>query len=453
MNKSLQKVHFIAIGGSAMHNLALTLHDAGVEVTGSDDVIYDPSKTRLADAGILPPRFGWFPEKITPDLDAVIVGMHARSDNPELLRAKELGIPLYSYPEFLYRHAKDKTRLVVAGSHGKTTVTAMVIHVMTRAGLDTDFMVGSQLRGFQRMIRLTPDAPYMVIEGDEYPTSPLDPRPKFLHYKPHHTVITGIALDHINKFDTFDKYLEQFAAYVRTIEPGGTLVYFEEDPHLPKLATLRDDIRKIPYRTPSYEIIDGIYYLITPYGRVPMKIFGRHNMQNAEGARLLLQAIGVDDRTFYDHIRTFEGAGMRLETLYDDGNTVIIRDFAHAPSKVKASVEAVRERYPDKKLTAVLELHTYSSLNKKFIPHYKGTLEPADEAVVFYSPEAVKIKRLDPIEPEFIRQAFGRPDLKVFTDDREFKRYMENLPKDNNVLLLMSSGHLGGIEVRDLVEE
>ncbi len=444
------KIHFISIGGSAMHNLALTLHDKGVRVTGSDDIIYDPSKSRLEKAGLLPGRFGWFPEKITPDLDAVIVGMHARTDNPELLRAKALGLNIYSYPEYLYEHAKNKKRIVIAGSHGKTTLTAMVLYVLHQAGKDVDYMVGSQLEGFDRMIRLTDDAEYMVIEGDEYPTSPLDPRPKFFHYKPHFTVITGIALDHINKFENWEKYTEQFEKYIQTVEPGGVLVYFEDDERLNKIAGLRSDIKRIPYSTPPYSIENGIYYLHTPQEKIPLKIFGEHNMQNLEGARKLLNQVGIDDRTFFTHIRDFKGASMRLEKLYEDDNFTLIRDFAHAPSKVRASVKAVRTLYPDRKLYAVLEIHTYSSLNKNFLPEYKDALHPADVASVFYSPEAVKIKRLDPIEPEFIKSAFNREDLHVFSQPEDFQAFVYNLNKNSAVLLLMSSGHLGGLDLEKL---
>ncbi len=450
LKKSMIKIHFIAIGGSAMHNLALTLHDQGIQISGSDDIIYDPSKSRLKKAGILPEKFGWYPEKITPDLDAVIVGMHARNDNPELLRARELGLKIYSYPEFLFEHAKDKTRIVVAGSHGKTTVTSIVLHILHKAGVDTGYMVGSQLPGFDRMIRLTENANFMVLEGDEYPTSPLDPRPKFHLYKPHYTIITGIALDHINKFENWDVYVQQFEKYIQTIEPGGTLVYFKEDHRLKKLTEIRNDIEKIPYNTPEYEVKNGIYHLVTAFGKIPLKIFGKHNMQNIEGARILLNSIGIDNETFYRHIRTFQGAAMRLETVYRNENLVIIRDFAHAPSKVKASVSAVRELYPDKQLTAVLEIHTYSSLNKKFLPEYKGTLNPADLSVVFYSPQAVQIKRLEPIDPAYIRQAFGKSDLKVFNDPEKFKEFLYQMDKTNRVILLMSSGHLGGLDLEKL---
>ncbi len=448
----MKRYHFIAIGGSAMHNLALALHDKGYQITGSDDVIYDPSKTRLAEAGLLPPEFGWFPGKITPDLDGVIVGMHAQPDNPELLKAKELNLPLYSYPEFLYEHAKDKKRVVIAGSHGKTTITATLLHVLKQAGQNPDFMVGSLLEGFDRMVKLTAEAPVMILEGDEYPTSPLDPDPKFLHYKPHIALVTGIALDHINKFETWEKYVEQFKRFIQSAEPGGTLIWFQDDPRLQKIVRSRNDLKLIPYGTPPYTVKNKRFYLVDPETRreYPLQIFGKHNMQNLEGARLLANELGVDNQTFYEAVTTFGGASQRLQKIYDDGNTVIIRDFAHAASKVKASVNAVRELYPGKKLIAVQELHTYSSLNKKYLPEYAGAMDPADTAVIFYDPEALRIKRREPIEPEFIKQAYRRPDMHVFTKPVDFHRFLYKLLKDNTVLLLMSSGSLAGLDLETL---
>ncbi len=446
----MKKVHFIAIGGSAMHNLALSLHDKGYRVTGSDDIIYEPSKSRLAKEGLLPESFGWFPEKITPDLDAVIVGMHAKPDNPELLRAKELGLKIYSYPEFIYEQAKDKKRIVVAGSHGKTTTTAMLIHAARKHGLDPDFMVGSSLEGFDRMIKLTEEADFIILEGDEYPTSPLDPRPKFMLYRPHHAIITGIALDHINKFENWDVYTGLFKDFIDTIEAGGSLAYFAEDERLAKLAGKREDIRYIPYGTPDYKVKNNVFYILHEGKEYPVKIFGKHNMQNIEGASVLAGQMGIPKEKFLEYLADFKGASLRLEKVYEDGSTVIIRDFAHAPSKVKASVAAVREMYPDKRLLAVLELHTYSSLNRKFIPEYKGSLDPADEAVVFYSPEAIRIKRLEKVEPEFIYAQFGKENLRVMDSPQDFLKYMYAQNPENTVFLLMSSGNLADMDLQKL---
>ena len=449
----MPKFHFIAVGGSAMHNLALTLADKGYRITGSDDVIYEPSYSRLKKAGILPEKFGWFPEKITPDLDGIIVGMHAKPDNPELKKALELGLPVYSYPEFLYREAANKKRVVIAGSHGKTTTTAALIHVLDKNGIHPDFMVGSLLEGFDRMVRITGSADTFIFEGDEYPTSPLDPRPKFLHYKPHIAVITGIALDHINVFKTWEDYIRQFELFIDTIEPGGTLIYFEEDDNLKKLAGKRSDIRYIPYGTPDYEVKDKRFFLIDRKTgeEIPLKIFGKHNMQNLEAVRLLAQETGIDDTRFYDAVKDFSGASLRLQKLVDSDSWTLIRDFAHAASKVRASVAAVRELYPDRKLLAVQELHTYSSLNKDYLPEYAHALDPADEAVIFYDPEALRIKNREPIEPDFIRRAYKREDLKIFTDAESFKNFLYDKEKQGSVWLLMSSGNLGGLDIEKLI--
>ncbi len=448
------KYHFIAIGGSAMHNLALALHEQGHQVTGSDDEIYEPSRSRLKEAGLLPPQVGWFPEKITPDLDGIILGKHAHADNPELQRAKELGLKIYSYPSFLYEHAKDKKRIVIGGSHGKTTTTSMLLHALRQAGLDTDFMVGSQIKGFDRPLRLSAEAPMMVLEGDEYPTSALDMRPKFFLYQPHIAVLTGVALDHINVFKDWETYKEQFRRFIdEYIRPGGILIYNSEDETLRELAGRRKDITYIPYKTPDYEVKDRRFYVLHNGKAFPMKVFGAHNMQNMAAAAEVAALLGIDREDFYRFMTGFEGASLRLEPIYAKDNKIIIRDFAHAPSKVKASVKAVREMYPDLPLKAVLELHTYSSLNKRFIPEYRGALDPADVAAVFYSPHAVAIKRLEPVEPSFIKEAFGRPDLQVFTSPADFHAWLFEQLAAPCVLLLMSSGNLGGLDLEKLKQQ
>ncbi len=450
----MPRFHFIAIGGSAMHNLALTLLDKGYTVTGSDDEIYEPSRSRLERAGLLPDKLGWYPERITPGLDGIILGKHARADNPELLRARELGLPVYSYPEFIYEQSRDKRRVVIGGSHGKTTTTAILLHGLVRNGRQPDFMVGSQLKGFDRMIRLTNSADTIVLEGDEYPTSPLDDRPKFFHYRPHIAVLTGIALDHINVFKTPENYAAQFRRFITDyIEPGGTLIYNAEDPVLRDLARLRPDLKVIPYRTPDYRVDDRRFILQHDGREYPLRIFGRHNMQNLAAAATAAQELGIEPKDFYRAVQDFEGASLRLEKIFDNGRCVIYRDFAHAPSKVRASVQAVRELYPHRRLKAVLELHTYSSLSKEFIPNYRGSLDAADRAAVFYSPHAVAIKRLQPVEPEFIRQSFGKEGLQVFNDPAVFKEYVYGLPEPGSVILLMSSGALGGLDIDKLKQQ
>ena len=447
-------IHFIAIGGAAMHNLAIALHKKGYKVTGSDDEIFDPSKSRLETYGLLPEKFGWFPEKIKPDIDAIILGMHAKPDNPELRKAQELGLNIYSYPEYLYLQSQNQKRVVVAGSHGKTTITSMILHVLAAQNKDVNYMVGSQLKGFETMVKLDDRLDTIILEGDEYLSSPIDPRPKFLWYRPHLTVISGIAWDHMNKFPDKQDYINQFARYIDTIEPGGTLIYNEEDTALKDLVKQhQNNIKTIAYRTPEYEKDGNHFFIITEQGKIPMQILGAHNMQNTEAARLICNELGVSNTDFYQAMQSFKGADKRLEKLVETDNSVVFKDFAHAPSKVGASVKAVKESYPDKKVVAVLELHTYSSLNRKFLPEYKDKLNAADEAIVFYSPKAVALKGLDPIPPELIVKEFNYPGLKVFTDPVKLHRYLYDLDLNNTALLLMSSGNYGGLDFEKIINK
>jgi len=441
------RVHFIAIGGSAMHNLALALHAKGYHVTGSDDTIFDPSKTRLEKKGLLPESFGWFPEKISNKLDAVILGMHAKADNPELLKAKELDLTIYSYPEFLYQQAKHKTRVVIGGSHGKTTITSMILHVMHYHGREVDYMVGAQLEGFETMVRLTEDADFMVLEGDEYLSSPIDRRPKFHLYKPNIALLSGIAWDHINVFPTYENYVEQFDIFVNEITNGGAIVYNQEDPEVKKVVEgSPNPIKKYPYKTPAYQVEYGTTLLQTPEGLMPVEIFGKHNLNNLEGARWICQLMGIDADDFYEAIASFSGASKRLEKLAESATSVAYKDFAHSPSKVMATTRAVKDQYPDRQLLACLELHTYSSLNPEFLYEYNSALDAADTAVVFYSPHAVEIKKLQPISEEQIAKAFQRDDLVIFTDPSKFKEYLFSQNMENKSLLLMSSGNYGGLD-------
>lgn len=450
----MKKIHFIAIGGSAMHNLALAMHSKGYRVTGSDDAIFEPSKTRLKNKGLLPEETGWFADKITEDIDAIILGMHAKEDNPELLKAKELNLKIYSYPEFLYEQSKHKTRVVIGGSHGKTTITSMILHVMNYHNIDVDYMVGAQLEGFDTMVHLTRENDFIVLEGDEYLSSPIDRRPKFHLYKPNIALLSGIAWDHINVFPTYENYLEQFEIFIDQITNGGILVYNEEDKDLKALAeNTTNAIRKIPYRTPEYFVEDGTTYLTTPEGDMPIEVFGKHNLNNLMGAKWICQNMGVDEVDFYEAIASFKGASKRLEKISENKDRVIFKDFAHSPSKVKATTEAVKEQYPGCTLVACLELHTYSSLNAEFLKEYQSALDRADIAVVFYSPETVKIKRLDEVTQEQIAKAFNRNDLIIYTHPQEFEAYLYKLNLKNSVLLLMSSGNYGGLDLEVLKEK
>ena len=449
-------VHFIAIGGSAMHNLALALHNKGYQVTGSDDTIFEPSKSRLEAKGLLPEHFGWFPEKITDKLDAIVLGMHAKADNPELLKAQELGLKIYSYPEFLYEQSKDKTRVVIGGSHGKTTITSMILHVMHYHDRDVDFMVGAQLEGFDVMVKLTEDNDFIVLEGDEYLSSPIDRRPKFHLYKPNIALLSGIAWDHINVFPTYENYEEQFKIFVDSIVRGGSINYNEEDEAVKRIVEASENpIRKLPYHTPEYTVEDGETLLETPEGPMPIEVFGKHNLNNLAGAKWICQHMGIDEDDFYEAISTFKGASKRLEKIAETNNSVAYKDFAHSPSKVSATTKAVKEQYADRTLVACLELHTYSSLNAEFLKEYKGALDAADVAVVFYSPHAVEIKKLEAVTHQQIADAFERDDLIIYTNPDDFKNYLFSHNFDNKALLLMSSGNYGGLDfdaVKVLIE-
>ena len=448
-------IHFIAIGGSAMHNLAIALHNKGYHVTGSDDTIHDPSKSRLEKKGLLPKAFGWFPEKITQDIDVIILGMHAKEDNPELLQAQDMGLKIYSYPEFLYEQSKDKTRVVIGGSHGKTTITSMILHVLAYNDRAVDYMVGAQLEGFETMVNLTQENEFMVLEGDEYLSSPIDRRPKFHLYKPNIALLSGIAWDHINVFPTFEGYVEQFRIFTDSLTNGGIMVYNEEDAIVKEVVeSSTHTIKKYPYSTPTYEIEDGITAIDTPDGMMPLEIFGDHNLQNLAGAKWICQHMGIDEDDFYEAIASFKGASKRLEKIAENKQTVIFKDFAHSPSKVKATTEAVKKQYAQREVIACLELHTYSSLNAEFLSEYKGALDQADKAVVFYSPHAVKIKQLDQVTTAQIETAFDREDLIIFTNPTEFKGFLFSQNLEQKALVLMSSGNYGGLdfeEVKDLI--
>jgi len=479
-NMKVSKVHFIAIGGSAMHNLAIALCQKGITVTGSDDEIFDPARGRLEKYGLLPAEEGWHPERITKDLDAVVLGMHARVDNPELLRAQELGLKIYSYPEYLYEQSKDKLRIVIGGSHGKTTTTAMILHVLAHCGIEADYMVGAQLKGFDVMVRLSHTAKVMVIEGDEYLTSPIDRRPKFHLYHPNVGIITGIEWDHINVFPTFDIYREQFAKFIDLIEPNGALIYCDEDAEVHRVAVenQRTDIQKLPYVCPEHKVVDGV----TEIGRTKLRIFGHHNLLNLTAARLACRQVGVTDEQFDEAIATFEGASKRLELVKKNDTCAVYKDFAHAPSKLRATIHAMREQYPDRQLVACMELHTFSSLTQEFLQQYAHSMDEADVRYVYFSQHALQLKKLPPLDPDEVKAAFeGTMDnvgkmpalhpVEVFTDSKKLVECVIALMRKcvnadapstdaltqshNNAinLLMMSSGNFDGIDFAALADE
>ena len=450
-----RKVHFIAIGGAAMHNLALALNTKeGYEITGSDDEIFEPSRSRLQKAGLLPAEFGWFPEKIHKELEAVILGMHAREDNPELLKAKELGIKVYSFPEYLYEQTQNKTRVVIGGSHGKTSTTAMILFVLRRLNIPADYMVGAQIEGFDNMVSLSNEARIAVFEGDEYLTSPIDLRPKFHLYRPHIALLTGIAWDHINVFPTFDNYVEQFRIFSHLIEKEGRLIYFEGDENLCVIASnVRDDIAAIPYNTPSYKVVDGKTTMTIQDQQVPLQIFGEHNLQNLMGAFAVCLQLGVKKEDFLQIIAEFGGAANRLQKIAENKTSVAYKDFAHSPSKLKATVKAVKTQFPDRKLVACMELHTFSSLTKEFLPEYKGSMDEANIAYVYYNPEVIEHKKLDVITEEQVAAAFGGKNLKVFTDTNKLQAELRAIDYTNKNLLLMTSGNFSGVDLVQFAKE
>lgn len=443
------RIHFIAIGGSAMHNLAIALHKKGFQISGSDDVIFEPSSSRLDNYGLLPANFGWFTENITADIDAIILGMHARLDNPELLKAQELGLKIYSYPAYIYEQSKDKLRVVIGGSHGKTTITSMILHVLNYYNRDFDYLVGAQLSGFDTMVKITDEAPVIIIEGDEYLASPIDRRPKFHLYKANIAVISGIAWDHINVFPTFGEYVTQFDLFIETILPKGKLIYCENDLELRKIVVnSKANIERIPYAIPKHTVKDGVTYLLP--NEVPLKVFGDHNLMNLNAAKLVCQQLEINEQDFMKAIASFTGAAKRLELLSSRNHTNVYKDFAHSPSKLKATIEAVKAQFEDRKLVACIELHTFSSLNKSFLAEYKNTMNDADLAIVYIDEKTFQHKKMEPLNEIDVQTSFADDKLIFFNEADALSSYLIGLDFKYSNLLLMSSGNFGGIDLNNL---
>ena len=443
-------VHLIAIGGSAMHNIALALHDKGFNVSGSDDYIFNPSKDRLKKKGLLPSKLGWFPDRINIKIDAIILEMHAKSDTPELLKAQKLKIPIYSYPEYIYNQSKEKKRIVIAGSHGKTSITSMILHVLQKCKIECDYMVGAQLDGFDNMVKLTKENKIIILEGDEYLSSPLDMRPKFLWYKPHIAVVSGIAWDHINVFPTFISYLNQFKTFIKSIRE--TLIYFDGDTNLNNIINKSLKCKLIPYNIISHEINNGITFLKIKNNNLPLNIFGDHNLQNLNAAKSVCEQLGVSEFDFFQAINSFKGASKRLEVVLKLENATLFKDFAHSPSKLLATISAVKKQFKTRKLVACMELYTFSSLNKNFLNQYKGSMDNADTAIVYYNPKSLEKKKSKfKIKTEDIFESFGRKDLIVFDDSKKLKNYINSLNWNNKNLLMMSSGNFDEIDFQDLI--
>jgi UDP-N-acetylmuramate: L-alanyl-gamma-D-glutamyl-meso-diaminopimelate ligase len=451
----MQRIHFIAIGGSAMHNLALALHQKGLNITGSDDEIREPSKSRLAKYGLLPTYEGWNPDMVTNKLDAVILGMHARKDNPELLKAQALGIHIFSYPEFLYEQTKDKKRIVIGGSHGKTTITSMILHVLKYHKKNFDYMVGAQIEGFDTMVKLSHDAPIAIFEGDEYLTSPIDPRPKFHLYQPHIAVISGIAWDHINVFPTFDIYKDQFAQFIQLIKTGGSLFYCEADSDLKQVVeNTTVSINKVAYGVSTYEIKNNITYIFDDQKNpIELKIFGQHNLMNLNAAKLVCNQLDISDAAFFEAIQSFTGAARRLEKIGEKKDLVIYKDFAHSPSKVKATIKSINEQFTNCRTIALLELHTFSSLNANFLEEYDSAMNGVDEAVVYYNPKVIEHKKLSDISIEQVKAAFKREDIQIYTDAEKIKPIVLKKHEGATVIVFMTSGNFDGLDLNALALE
>jgi UDP-N-acetylmuramate: L-alanyl-gamma-D-glutamyl-meso-diaminopimelate ligase len=435
-----------------MHNLAIALHRKGYLVTGSDDEIVEPSKGRLQQLDLLPAAIGWFPEKIHAGLQAVILGMHARIDNPELLKAQALGIRIYSYPEYIYSQCEDKQRVVIAGSHGKTSITSMILHVLRFHQRKFDYVVGARLEGFETTVKLTEAAPVVIIEGDEYLSSPLDRRPKFLHYRHHVGLISGIAWDHINVYPTFEAYVRQFEEFADTTPKSGTLIYDETDDLVAVICRKeRDDVTSMEYNIHPHVIRNGQTFLLTAESdEIPVRVFGEHNMKNINGARTVCNKIGISDPRFYEAIQTFTGAANRLELLGQNATTTVYKDFAHAPSKLEATTHAVKQQFTDRQLVACLELHTFSSLNKYFLGQYRDTFNDADLSIVYYNPHTLEHKRLENLSEAEVQKAFNNPALLVFTDSKKLVDFLLQQQWQQKNLLLMSSGNYNGTDLKAL---
>ncbi|MGF7230143.1 UDP-N-acetylmuramate--L-alanine ligase [Arachidicoccus sp.] len=441
-------IHFISIGGSVMHQLAIALHKKGYQITGSDDEIFEPAKSNLLAEGLLPEEIGWRPGNINTAIDAVILGMHAKGDNPELLRAKELGLKIYSFPEYIYQESINKKRIAIGGSHGKTSTTAMLMHVLKQTKTSFDYLIGAKLEGFSQSVNIT-DAPVIVCEADEYPASTLEPRPKFHFLFPHIAVLTGIAWDHINVFPTFDFYLEQFRIFIQKIEKGGILIYNQTDATLKELVeeNKRNDIRYQSYELPNHRIEKGETIIEIENNSAVLRVFGNHNLLNLNAAYFVCKELGINARDFVNGIQDFSGAAKRLEVIFNTGDASVYRDFAHAPSKVKATIDAVKQQFPERKLIAVLELHTFSSLNEHFLHQYRGSMDMADEAVVFYSQHALALKRMPALDRTTVFEGFAKDNLLIINSKEELSSFLETVRLQNCNLLLMSSGSFDEIDV------
>ncbi len=449
----MSRIHFIAIGGSTMHNLAIALHRQGHVISGSDDEIFEPAKNKLLKHNLFPEETGWFPEKLNNEIDTIILGMHARVDNPELMRAKALGLKIYSYPEYIYEQSIDKQRIVIAGSHGKTTITAIIMHVLNKINRKFDYLIGAEVEGFDVMVRLTDDAPVIIIEGDEYLASPIRRQPKFMFYHHHIGLISGLAWDHVNIYSTFEEYVKSFEIFADSTPKSGILIFDSNDDLVSVIGKKeRADVTDVEYSIHPHEIQEGKSFLKSDFGKIPIQIFGNHNMRNISGAKTVLNKIGITDEQFYKEISSFNGIKRRLEQVGENFNTAIYRDFAHAPSKLAATLDALKNQFPDRGLIACLELHTFSSLNKKFIKEYQGTFNVPDISIVYYNPNGASVKKIEILSDDEIKKAFKRPDLKIFTEKSQMIQFLKDQNWENKNLVMMSSGNFDNLNMTEITQ-
>jgi len=449
--RKIESVHFIAIGGSVMHNLALALKKMGMRISGSDDEIYEPAAGKLKSGGI-EANIGWQPEKMDASIDLVVLGMHAKADNPELAKAKSLKLPIVSFPDFIRRWSANQQRIVIGGSHGKSSITALAMHVLNQLNKKFDYLIGAEVEGFSLTVSLS-DAPIIIIEGDEYLASKLDPVAKFLKYDHHIGLISGIAWDHKNVFPSFEDYTQQFEQFADKTPKAGSIIYNEKDLLAKKIGEKeREDVRKVPYGVHDAVIKNGVTYLKTKdYGEVKISVFGDHNLENIGAVLALVKLLGIEEKAFYQAVQTFTGAKKRLEIVKQQGNDKLFKDYAHSPSKLEATTTALKKQFADSKVVVAYELHTFSSLNKEFIKEYKNTLSKADEAFIFINPHNIKNSHTDDLTTTEIQEAFNNTELTLFTDKHKLVEAMKKAKTtEKNIFALLSSGNFDGLDIEEV---
>lgn len=436
------RIHFIAIGGAIMHNLAIDLHKNGHTISGSDDQIFEPSFSKLKKYSLMPKNLGWNADFITDEIDLIILGMHAKEDNLELKKALELGLKIQSFPEFVASQITDKKRVAIAGSHGKTSTTAMLMHILKDNNFEFDYLVGSELPGYESMVKLS-NAPLIVIEADEYLSSKLDQRPKFLWYKPQLSVITGIAWDHINVFPTFELYKKAFTDFIDSHQADSSIFFYQFDEELSKI------INNSTYKCRPYTELtaknQGQYSIVLDNNEEEyyFPFFGNHFLQNASAAIHLAMELGLNQKDIYKALESFPGSAKRLELVWANDQLFIYRDFAHSPSKVMATIKAFSRQFKDYQVFFVFEPHTFSSQQIDFIQHYNKCFEDLN-AYIFMDKKAFALKNKPMLSGPDIENAFGTNSILNSATElmKEIRKSSQKSKK--TVWVLMSSGNMGG---------